>query len=385
MVTATKTTPLAALQALGQSVWMDNISRKMLTGGQLRKWLDEDGLQGMTSNPTIFEKAIGHSSDYDEQFRELVRQGSDDDTVYNQLTATDIRNALDMFRPLYDKTDGGDGFVSLEVSPLLAHDTDATRAEARRLWSMLDRPNAMIKIPGTPEGLDAIEDCLSEGININITLLFSVDAYEKVAHAYMRALNRRVEAGQAIDRIASVASFFVSRIDTETDKRIEAKLKAETDPSRKAALEGLLGKAAIANAKNAYAIFQRTFQGSEFSALKTKGARVQRVLWASVSTKNPKYPDTMYVDELIGPHTVSTMPPETLEAFKDHGHARPSLAEDLAGAKQRIARLGELGIDFDDVTAVLLKQGVESFAKSFEQLMDTIRKKREQFAHERKA
>lgn len=385
MATATKTTPLAALQALGQSVWMDNISRKMLQTGQLQRWIDKDGLQGQTSNPTIFEKAIGHSTDYDDQFRDLVKQGADDDTVYNQLTGTDIRNALDMFRPVYDKTDGGDGFVSLEVSPLLAHDTDATRAEARRLWNMLDRPNAMIKIPGTPEGLDAIEDSLAAGININITLLFSVDAYEKVVHAYLRALNRRVQAGQAIDRIASVASFFVSRIDTETDKRIEAKLKTESDPGRKAALEGLLGKAAIANAKNAYAVFQRIFQGSEFTALKSKGAKFQRVLWASVSTKNPKYPDTMYVDELIGPHTVSTMPPETVEAFKDHGHARASLAEDMAGAKQRIARLHELGIDFDDVTAVLLKQGVESFAKSFEQLMDTIRKKREQFASELKA
>jgi transaldolase len=243
----------------------------------------------------------------------------------------------------------------------------------------------MIKIPGTPEGLAAIEDSLAAGININITLLFSVDAYEKVAHAYVRALNRRVEAGQAIDRIASVASFFVSRIDNETDKRIEAKLKTEADAGRRAALEGLLGKAAIANAKNAYAVFQRIFQGNEFSALKAKGAKVQRVLWASVSTKNPKYPDTMYVDELIGPHTVSTMPPETLEAFKDHGRARPSLTEDMAGANQRIARLGELGIDFDDVTSVLLKQGVESFAKSFEQLMNTIGRKRDQLASERKA
>jgi len=382
MATATSTTPLAALQALGQSVWMDNISRRMLTGGELRRLIEEDGLQGVTSNPTIFEKAIGHSADYDEQFKELIAQGADAGKVYEGLTVTDIRNALDLFRPTYERTRGGDGFVSLEVSPLLAHDTQGTIAEARKLWGLLDRPNPMIKIPGTPEGLPAIEESLVAGLNINITLLFSVDAYEAVAHAYIRALRRRADAGQPIDRIASVASFFVSRIDTETDKRIEAKLKDETDPARRAKLEGLLGKAAIANAKNAYAVYQRIFHGPEFAALKAKGAHVQRVLWASVGTKNPKYPDTLYIDELIGPETVSTMPPATYEAFKDHGKVRPSLTEDLEGAHRVMDQLREVGIDFEDVTDKLLRDGVASFAKSFDELMTSIRDKRERLLSE---
>jgi transaldolase len=383
MATATKTTsPLAELQRLGQSVWMDSISRKILENGELQRRIDE-GLQGMTSNPTIFEKAIDHSTDYDVEFRRLVEQKATPEAIYDALTVSDIRRALDLFRPVYDRTEGGDGFVSLEVSPLLAHDTKATLAEAARLWKLLDRPNAMIKIPGTPEGLPAIEESLAAGLNINITLLFSIDAYETVAKAYIRALERRIKAGQPVDRIASVASFFVSRIDTEVDKRIEAKLKSETDAARKKALEGLLGKAAIANAKNAYAIYQRLFEGPEFAPLKAKGAKAQRVLWASVSTKNPKYPDTLYVSELIGPNTVSTMPPETIEAFKDHGHARLSLTEDMAGARQTIARLGELGIDFKDVTDVLLTQGVESFRKSFEDLMSTIGQKREKLMSEK--
>jgi transaldolase len=241
----------------------------------------------------------------------------------------------------------------------------------------------MIKIPGTAEGLPAIEESLVAGININVTLLFSVDAYEAVAKAYIRALERRVQAGLPVDRIASVASLFISRIDTEVDKRIDAKLKVENDPARKAALQGLLGKAAIANAKIAYAAFQRLFEGQTFAPLKAKGAKVQRVLWASVSTKNPNYPDTMYVDELIGPETVITMPPETIEAFLDHGKVRPSLTEDLAGAERTMAQLGELGIDFKDVTDVLLKQGVASFEKSFDQLMTTIRQKREKLLNER--
>jgi transaldolase len=382
MATATKTTsPLAELQKLGQSVWMDSISRKILDDGELQRRIDE-GLQGMTSNPTIFEKAIGHSTDYDPEFRRLVAQKLEAEAIYDALTTADIRRALDLFRPVYDRTNGGDGFVSLEVSPLLAHDTKATLSEAKRLWGLLDRPNAMIKIPGTAEGLPAIEESLAAGLNINITLLFSVEAYEAVARAFLRALERRVKAGQPVDRISSVASFFVSRIDTEVDKRIEAKLKTETDPARKKALEGLLGKIAIANAKNAYAVFQRIFEGPEFAPLKAKGAKVQRPLWASVSTKNPKYPDTLYVSELIGPNTVSTIPPETIEAFKDHGKARLSLTEDMPGARQAVAKLGELGIDFKDVTDLLLKQGVESFEKSFEQLMKTIREKREKLLKE---
>ncbi len=322
MATATKS-PIAELQALGQSVWLDNISREILSNGALHRLIVDDGLQGVTSNPTIFDKAISHSADYDDAIKKAVVGGSDADAIYQALTIADIQEALDLFRPLYDRLHGGDGFVSLEVSPYLAHDTQGTTREAKILWDKLARPNAMIKIPGTPEGLKAIEDSLFAGINVNVTLLFSVDAYEAVAHAYVKALKRRAEAGLPVDRAASVASFFVSRIDSEVDKRIEAKLKAETDPAKKAKLESLLGKIAVANAKNAYAVFQKIFSGPEWRALASKGAKVQRVLWASVGTKNPKYSDTLYIDELVGPDTVSTMPPATLDAVRDHSKVRP--------------------------------------------------------------
>lgn len=384
MATA-QTTPLTALQALRQSVWMDFMSRQFIESGDLGRMIDEDNLQGVTSNPTIFDKAISHSSDYDAEIRKSVAAGDDEDAIYQILTIADIRAALDLFRPTYDRTGGGDGFVSLEVSPLLAHNSDETLAEAKTLWGKLDRPNAMIKIPGTEEGLPAIEEALAAGLNINVTLLFSVEAYEKVAHAYLRGLKRRADAGQPIDHIASVASFFVSRIDTEVDKRIDAKLKETTDPARKAALEGLKGKIAIANAKEAYASFQKIFGSPEFQALKAKGAKVQRVLWASVGTKNPDYSDVLYIDELIGPETVSTMPPATYDAFKDHGQARLTLTEDLDGARQELARLGELGIDFKDVTDQLLREGVESFSKSFESLMGGIKTKRARILAESKA
>ncbi|MBX6313065.1 MAG: transaldolase [Isosphaeraceae bacterium] len=377
MATATKTSPIAALQALGQSVWMDFMSRQFLRSGELKRLIEEDGLRGVTSNPTIFDKAISHSSDYDDEIQRLVAAGSDADAIYQTLVTSDIQQALDLFRPTYDRLDGRDGFVSLEVSPYLAHDTARTLEEVRILWQKLNRPNAMIKIPGTPEGVPAIEEALYEGFNINVTLLFSVAAYEAVAHAYIRALQRRLREGRSIDRIASVASFFVSRIDTETDKRIDERLQAETNPARKAELESLKGTIAIANAKNAYVAFQRIFGSPEFQELKAKGARVQRVLWGSVSTKNPKYPDTLYVDELIGPDTVSTMPPETFKAFQDHGRVRPSLTEDLDGARARVERLAEFGIDFQDVTNKLLREGIASFAKSFDSLMAGIKAKRE--------
>lgn len=384
MATASAATPLAKLQSLGQCAWLDFMSREFLDSGELRRLIEEDNLQGVTSNPTIFDKAISHSADYDEQFRDVVRRGGDPDAVYDALTTTDIGRALDLFRPTYDRTNGDHGFVSLEVSPLMAHSTEQTVAEARRLWEALDRPNAMIKIPGTAEGLPAIEEALYSGININVTLLFSVEAYEAVARTYVKALRRRAEAGLPVDRIASVASFFVSRIDSEVDKRIDAKLKEETDPARKAELEGLKGKVAIANAKNAYAAFLKIFSGPEWEALKAKGARVQRPLWASVGVKNPAYPDTMYVDELVGPDTVSTMPPETYQAVRDHGKVRPSLTEDLEGARRTVDRLGPLGIDFANVTDTLLEAGVESFIKSFESLMKGIREKHARFAAEPK-
>jgi transaldolase len=376
MATATKS-PISELQALGQSVWLDNISREILDNGALKKLIQEDGLQGVTSNPTIFDKAISSSQDYDAKIKTAVAGGGDADAIYQQLTVADIQEALDLFRPLYVATNGEHGFVSLEVSPYLAHDTKGTQSEAKVLWEKLGRPNAMIKIPGTPEGLPAIEESLFSGINVNVTLLFSVDAYEAVANAYVKALKRRADAGLPVDRIASVASFFVSRIDSEVDKRIEAKLKTETDPAKKAALEGLLGKIAIANAKNAYAVFQKIFEGPEFAPLKAKGAKVQRVLWASVGTKNPKYSDTLYIDELAGPDTVSTMPPATLDATRDHAKVRPALLEEMDVAKKQIDSLAGLGIDFKDVTDLLLKEGVASFSKSFDQLMAGIKAKRE--------
>ncbi len=368
---------IAALQSLGQAAWMDFMSREFLDSGELARLIEEDNLQGVTSNPTIFDKAISHSDDYDAQMKDLVGQGADADAIYVGLTTSDIGRALDLFRATYDREAGEHGYVSLEVSPLMAHSTAETVSEAKRLWKALARPNAMIKIPGTQEGLPAIEEALFEGININVTLLFGVEEYEAVARTYVRALQRRADAGLPIDRIASVASFFVSRIDVEMDKRIDARLKQETDPARKAELEGLRGKIAIANAKNAYASFQRIFGSPEFQALKAKGARVQRVLWASVGTKNPAYPDTIYIDELIGPDTVSTMPPETYHAFRDHGSVRPSLTEKMDEARAQVDRLAELGIDFKDVTDTLLAAGVDSFIKSFESLMKGIREKRE--------
>jgi transaldolase len=376
MATATKT-PITELQALGQSVWLDNISREILDNGDLKKLIVEDGLQGVTSNPTIFDKAISHGQFYDEAVKKAVASGSDADAIYQTLTIADIQEALDLFRPLYDKTNGEHGFVSLEVSPYLAHDTKATEREAKELWAKLGRPNAMIKIPGTPEGLPAIEESLFSGINVNVTLLFSVEAYEAVAHAYVRALKRRDAAGLPVDRIASVASFFVSRIDSEVDKRIDAKLKAETDPAKTQALESLLGKIAIANAKNAYVVFQTIFEGPDFAPLRAKGAKVQRVLWASVGTKNPKYSDTLYIDELAGPDTVSTMPPATLDATRDHAKVRPSITEDVATARKQVDSLAGLGIDFKDVTDQLLREGVQSFSKSFDDLMAGIKSKRE--------
>jgi transaldolase len=360
---------------------MDNISRGALERGELQAAIDE-GLRGVTSNPTIFDKAISHSDDYDDELKRLVAAGADADAIYSALTTADIRTALDLFRPLYDRENGADGFVSLEVSPLLARNTEQTTREAKALWKQLDRPNAMIKIPGTPEGLPAIEECLYRGLNINITLLFSVKAYEKVAHTYIRALQRRADEGLPIDRIASVASFFVSRIDTETDKRIDAKIQQESDPARREALASLKGRIAIANAKNAYTAFQRIFGGPEFAALKAKGARVQRVLWASTSTKNPSYPDTKYFTDLLGRDTVNTMPPETIEAVKDHGEVRAGLTEGLDQACLEVQRLEELGISLDDVTDTLLDAGIKSFASSFEDLMQHIREKREKLLTE---
>jgi transaldolase/glucose-6-phosphate isomerase len=375
IATATQS-PIAAIQALGQSTWIDFMSREFLDSGTMARYIREDNLQGITSNPTIFEKAISQGHEYDDQFRDLAKKGLDDFAVYDELTRADIARALDLLRPTYDKTNREHGYVSLEVNPLLAFDTERSISEAKRLWSALDRPNAFIKIPGTPEGLPAIEECLFSGVNINITLLFSVEAYEKVARTYVKALKRRAEAGKPIDHVASVASFFVSRIDTEVDGRIDRVLSTISDASRKKALERLKGKIAIANAKNAYRVFEKVFGEPDFQALKPKGARLQRVLWASTSTKNPAYPDTLYVDELIGPNTVNTMPPDTFDAVKDHGKVRPSLTENMDEAKREVESLAGLGVDFKDATDTLLRVGVERFSKDFETLLGSIRRKR---------
>jgi transaldolase len=359
--------PLIELQVYGQSFWYDNIRRKFLVDGTIQTLITEDGLRGMTANPSIFEKAIGDSDDYNEQIRQLCSAGADTNTIYESLVLSDIRAACDLFAPLYRETQGGDGYVSLEVSPELAGDTEGTMVEARRFFAAVGRPNVMIKVPATPEGIPAIEQLISEGININITLMFSMAHYEAVAHAYLQGLIRLLENGGDPRQVASVASFFVSRVDSAVDK----KLAALDDP----AAEALMGKAAIANSKLVYQRFKEIFHGAEFEGLRTAGAPVQRLLWASTSTKNPAYPDTMYVDELIGSQTINTMPPQTIEAFRDHGRVANTLEKDLDQAQLVMDHLEELGIDMSEVTEQLQEEGVVAFAKSFQSLREAIERK----------
>jgi transaldolase len=357
---------MQALLALGQSVWLDYLHRDMTRSGELRA-LIEDGLRGMTSNPTIFERALSTSTSYD---RDLARAPAmrTDQGVFETLAIDDVREAADLFRPVYDATDGRDGFVSLEVSPGVARDAEGSAAEARRLWKALDRPNVMIKIPGTRQGWPAIEQCLLEGININITLLFSVEHYQAVAEAYLRALEARAARGQSLDRVASVASLFLSRIDTEVDRRIEA---------HGASMRHLRGKVAIAVARLAYESFLETTRGARWEALEAKGARKQRLLWASTGTKDAAYSDVMYVESLIASDTISTVPPETLRRFEDHGRVAPTLrqlaADDARGVLDALA-LG--GVDFDNVSQVLEAHGLAAFAQSLDTLLQTIANKR---------
>jgi transaldolase/glucose-6-phosphate isomerase len=369
----TKRTTQTAMQALleqGQSVWLDYLRRGMVRSGELQSLID-DGLRGMTSNPTIFEHAIGGSSDYDDQLRNLATAPKTDLEIFELLAFEDVRLAADLFRPVYDATEGQDGFVSLEVSPTLARDTEQTTAEARRLWAEVDRPNLMIKVPGTREGWPAIERLLAEGINVNITLLFSLEHYRQVAEAYLRALKSRLKAGRAIDRLASVASFFVSRVDSETDRRIETK---------GGTLLELRGRVAIANAQLAYAWFRDLLKSPDWQRLASAGARPQRLLWASTGTKNPGYSDVLYVDSLIAPDTINTMPPATLQLFEDHGTVRQSLPDDPSEAHLVMERLAAGGVDFADVTRALEDDGIEKFAKSFETLLGVIRQKRKALA-----
>lgn len=355
---------LHELFQLGQSVWYDNISRALLDSGEMQALID-DGIVGVTSNPSIFEKAIAKSSDYDDAIRELALAGKSTTEIYEALAIEDIGETADLLKPVYDQTGGVDGYISLEVSPTLARDTEGTIAEARRLFAALSRPNIMIKVPATPEGIPAIETLISEGININVTLIFSLSSYEDVMNAYLTGLEKRLAAGQPIDHISSVASFFVSRVDTAVDDALEAKGN-----------QALQGKIAVANAKIAYARFQQVFSGTRWQALVDNGARVQRPLWASTSTKNPAYPDTLYVDTLIGPDTVNTMPPATVDAFKDHGTAAVTLTEGVEDAAGQIEALAQAGVDLDAVTDQLQNDGVDAFAKSFHALMDSVESKR---------
>ena len=369
--------PLRQLNKVGQSVWQDYIRREEILSGDLQRLIEEDGLSGMTSNPTIFAKAIAGGKDYDESIKKLVGQGLEGPRLFEALAVEDIQMACDAFRPTYDATKGEDGYVSIEVSPTLARDTEGTIDEARRLWKSVERPNLLVKIPGTHEGLPAILQTLSEGININITLLFAVERYEEVAEAYVAALENRVKAGQPVDRLASVASFFVSRIDTKIDQQLTAMIQAANTSAQRERLEGLLGKAAIANAKDAYQRFKRIFSTDRFKALEAKGARVQRVLWASTSTKNPKYRDVLYVENLIGPQTVDTMPPATIVAFRDHGRVELTLERDLEYAYRDLEKLAESGIDLRAVTKQLEDEGVASFAKDYEKLLEGLEEKRQ--------
>jgi transaldolase/glucose-6-phosphate isomerase len=369
--------PLIELQDYGQSIWYDNIERRLLENGELARMIAEDGVLGLTSNPSIFEKAIGGSEDYDPAIAALAAEGRSVERIYEALVIDDIRHACDLLRPVYDRTGGLDGYASLEVSPHLAFDSAATVAEARRLFATVDRPNLMIKVPGTPEGIPAIEELIGSGINVNVTLLFARSAYEAAARAYVRGLERLAASGGGVENVSSVASFFVSRIDTAADRRIEARIAATGDPGAQGRLQDLLGHTAIANSKLAYALFQEIFSGSRVDALRAKGARPQRLLWASTSTKNPVYPDTMYVTELVGPDTVNTVPQATLEAFRDHGVVRgATVMEDLDEAQASLDELEAAGISLDEITAEVLDQGVAAFARSYDQLLAVIAEKR---------
>lgn len=361
--------PIALLGKERQSVWLDYMHRTMLRNGELKALIEARGVRGATSNPTIFEQAIGKSDAYDEEIARLGAHGHDTVRIYEALAIEDIQAACDLFRPIYEMSAGNDGFVSMEVSPLLAHNTAGTTAEARRLWDAIARPNAMIKIPGTIEGIPAIRQSLAAGININITLLFAVSMYERVIDAYLAALEERVAAGGDIATLRSVASFFVSRVDTEVDKRLDALKK----PAQTTAL---MGKAAVANARLAYEQYTRHFEGARFRALMAKGGAVQRPLWASTGTKNPDYKDTMYVDELVGPDTVNTMPPATLEAFADHGVVARTVDKDIEQARRQIAAIEALGVSLNAVTDHLVADGVKKFADSFNSLLTTIDQKR---------
>ncbi len=365
-------TPLHALHAAGQSIWLDFIDRSLLQGGSLPARIRDEALTGMTSNPTIFEKALAAGTAYDAQLK-AAAAGKTAWELFELVETDDVRTACDIFRPAYEASGKRDGYVSIEVSPGAAHDAKATVEEAHRLWKTVDRPNVMIKVPGTPEGCIALEQLIADGLNVNVTLLFAVAAHERVIDAYLAGLERRAAAGLPLDHVASVASFFVSRVDSAIDAALDAMVKGGTLAADRAA--ALQGKAAIANAKRAYRLFQQKFSGPRWQALADKGAQLQRPLWASTSTKNPAYRDTIYVEELIGPDTVNTMPPNTLDAFRDHGVTKRTVDADVAAADAVLAELESVGIKLDAVTDKLLAEGLASFQKSFDTLVAGIEQK----------
>lgn len=365
-----RTNSLKQLGTLGQSIWLDYIRRDLILSGELKRLIDEDGLRGMTSNPAIFEKAIVESHDYDEDIRTLALEGKDAKAIYETITRHDVQSAADVFRPLYDRTDGADGYVSLEVNPHLAHDTNGTMGEARRLWSALNRPNVFIKVPATIEGLPAIRQLISEGINVNVTLIFGLPRYRQVAEAYIAGLEARSAQGKPLHPVASVASFFVSRIDALIDPLLEkliAQGGEQADLAKKAR-----GQVAIASAKTAYQIYKEIFGSDRFKKPAAQGARVQRPLWASTGTKNPEYSDVKYVEALIGPDTVNTAPVETLNAYRDHGEPKLRLEQEVGEAARLLKRLPTLGIDIDQVTQRLEDEGVEKFNQPFDKLMAAL-------------
>ena len=367
--------PLKELLNFGQAMWLDYIRRDLFTSGKLKQMIADDGLRGMTSNPAIFEKAIADSSLYDDMLKSLAsRKDLDATGKFEQLAIRDIQDAADTLRPVYDESNFLDGYVSLEVSPYLARQTQETIEEARRLWKTVQRDNVMIKIPGTAEGIPAIRQAIGEGININVTLLFAQEVYEKVAESYIAGLEDLAARGGNLKKMAGVASFFISRIDTLIDSMINDRLKNTTDAGQQALLNSLLGKVAIANGKLTYQSYQRIFSGPRWQALAAKGAQTQRVLWASTSTKNPNYRDVIYVEELIGPDTVNTMPPATIDAFRDHGRLRNSLTEDVPAAAKTMADLARAGISMKEVTDKLTNDGVKLFADAFDKLLAAVAK-----------
>jgi transaldolase len=368
---------LLGLQKYGQSVWLDYIRRNIILNGELQKLIDQDGLRGITSNPSIFEKAIGGSNDYTDLLTQLGKQGLPTGQIYERIVVRDIQDSADKLMPVYKSTNRRDGYVSLEVSPTLARDTQGTIEEARRLWKAVNRPNIMIKVPGTPEGVEPVRRLTSEGLNINITLLFAQEAYIAVAEAYLDGLEAALKAGKDISGIASVASFFVSRIDTLVDSTIDERLKA-ANGSDTQLLESLRGKVAIANAKQAYRYYQKMIESPRWKALAAKGAQTQRLLWASTSTKNPKYRDVLYIEELIGPDTVNTIPPATMDAFRDHGVLRRTLDTDLAAADKTMSDMEKTGISMKQVTGRLLDDAIRLFDDAFTQLHQVVDQKRAQ-------